>query len=294
MGVLESLWVAARTKNISDAATDKALVLIINELGVDKLQEKLAGPSQKSKIWEVHVQGRDIHVENLTNSSIRIGITGDDAWAPEHVLIWGQEATGKIVPIAAEWLLETKLSTDTSEGKLTFPLRRINFPTINANVGILDKTAEIKQLLVITSTADVTDAGTDNQIACDILYGGGQKWSDQGLGGGYSRGKSSMLFPITIHHPPPHQQRWNTLESLSLKILGDDQWVPEKFFLFGFRSSFQEPIPGVPWGPPPDSIMPLVHIPHWGLGPMSKDSSEGKESVSLPLLPVPDSSVGPA
>ena len=53
----------------------------------------------------------------LTNSSIRVGITGDNMWVPEHVLLIGREAaTGHYIPLAGEWdINDTRLSTDPTD-----------------------------------------------------------------------------------------------------------------------------------------------------------------------------------
>jgi len=291
MPELSWLWVAARTKNVSNAGTDNSLVLIINQNGVDVLQEELPAKSGNSKLWYLDVQNRGIHVDELTNGSIRIGITGDDAWKPEHVLIWGQEDGGKVVPIAAEWVMETTLSTNASEGKLTFPLRRINFPTLNPTVGIPDVKAVIKQLLIIKTTADEEYAGSDEGLSGDFLYGDDYVWENQDLGSAIGRGKTSMLFPGTLQFPSPREPRWNNLKSLTIKIAGSEKWLPSSFFVFGFRHLFYEPWPGIPWESPPDSIMPLVFIRDWLLGPLSTKPSEGKSSVVVPCLPPPDISI---
>src|SRR2546423_481726 len=135
MGVLSRLWVAMRTQDTDDAGTDDKIVLIINDDGVDKLQYTFPDTSQddqergQANLYEIDVEGSDIRSESLTNSSVRLAIRGSDFWHPQHVLVWGQEANGgQVVPLAAEWDIEEGISTDPSEGNLSFPLRRIGFP----------------------------------------------------------------------------------------------------------------------------------------------------------------------
>lgn len=302
MGVLSRLWVAMRTQDEADAGTDDSIVLIINENGVDKLHHTFPDTSQddqergQANLYEIDVKGRDIRSGNLTNSSIRMAIRGSDFWHPQHVLVWGQEANGgQVIPLAAEWDIEKGISADASEGNLSFPLRRIGFPTVNPVVGIPDTNARIRQLLVVLTTADVSDAGTDNEIDLEITFGGGRKWHQLAVPEKrLKRGKAFFFLPSTVQFPPPDPLPMrNNLNSVVLRIQGDDSWLPGSFFLFGFQHQFAERLPDIPPGPRPDSIMPLIHIPNWKLGPLSTDPGEGKESVPLPLLPPPQISSAP-
>lgn len=62
--------------------------------------------------------------------------------------------------------------------------------------------------------------------------------------------------------------------SIILQIKGDDAWLPTNFFLFGLDDATGRP----------EQLVPLVHLPDWPFGFMSTDSSEGIETVTLPLL----------
>jgi hypothetical protein len=301
MGVLSRLWVAMRTQDKTDAGTDDPVVLIINENGVDKLHHTFPDTPQdqakgQANLYDIDLKGRDIRSGNLSNSSIRMAIRGSDFWHPQHVLVWAQEADGgQVIPLAAEWDIKKGISTDASEGNLSFPLRRIGFPTSSPVTGVPDTNARIRQILVVLTTADVSEAGTDNEIDLEITFGGGTKWNQLAVPEkSLKQGKAFFLLPTTVQFPPPGAvPRRNNLDSVVLRISNDDSWLPSSFFLFGFQHTFAEPLPGVSPGPPPDSIMPLIHIPNWKFGPLSTDRNEGKESVPLPLLPPPQISADP-
>lgn len=300
MGVLSRLWVSMRTQDREDAGTDSPIVLIINEGGVDKLHHTFPDTSQddqergQANLYEIDVEGREIRSEHLTNSSFRLAIGGSDLWHPQHVLVWGQESNGgQVVPLALEFNIASGISADASEGNLSFPLRRIGFPTVSPVVGLPDTKARIKQILVVLTTADVSDAGTDSEIELEITFGGGEKWIQniRNIVPGNTpqedleTGKANFYLPITRQSLGAVRRR-NNLESVVLRIKGDDSWLPGSFFLFGFTRIFFDP--DFSGQPRPDSIMPLVHIPNWDLGALSKDRSEGQESVALPLLPPPN------
>src|SRR5215475_13141213 len=88
----------------------------------------------------------------LTNSSIRLGIRDDDAWGPQHILVFGQTqpefVPSRIIPLAMETDWPHWLSTDSSEGHLTMPIRL---------VGLGDATTSIQRVLLLASTMGATD-----------------------------------------------------------------------------------------------------------------------------------------
>ena len=278
MGLLSRLWVAMRTQNIKDADTDDSLVLIINEDGIDKLHYTFPDTSQsdqdkgRANLYLVDVEGKDIQSENLTDSSMRMAIRGSDLWHPQLVLVWGEESPGgPVIPLGLEVDIEKGISTDL-DLNTSFPLRRI---------GALSNDTKLKQVVCALTTAKGNDAGTDNQVEIELSFAGQPKWTHNF--GGLERKEAGLgFFPEFEFEEGPEPTR-NTLQSVSLKINGDDAWSPGSFFLFALEDAF---FPGV-GSRRPRRIMPLVQIPRWELGPLSKDPSEGSESVSLPLVPIP-------
>src|SRR5215207_7903305 len=86
-------------------------------------------------------------VNALTNSSVRLGIRGDNAWGPEHVLLIGRTQPafepGRIIALAMETDLTEWLSADSSEGHLTTRLRL---------VGVGNSTTLIRRVLLLVYT----------------------------------------------------------------------------------------------------------------------------------------------
>jgi len=302
MGVLSRLWFAMRTRNIEDAGTDDSIILIINEDGVEKLNFTFPDTSQddqeRGKANLYGIGGFGIRTENLTDSSIKVAIKGKDFWFPEHVLIWGEEADNRIVPLAAEWDIEAGISKDPKEGSSSFTVRRVGYPMSPA-APVPDSKARVRQILVVLTTANVNDAGTGQQPSIEITYAGGRKHEEEIRTFRMNELKKGQAFfslpdtevPALPSSPVP---RWNNLDSIVLKAGGDDAWLPSSFFVFGFTTPYVDPHPKLHYKEPkPSFIMPLVSIPNWNLGTLSTDLDEGKPSISLPLLPIPTFQPGP-
>src|SRR5262249_7424091 len=98
----------------------------------------------------------------LTNSSIRVGIRSDDAWTPQHALVLGRTIRG-VIALAMETELTRSLSTDSTEGKLTMPLRR---------VGSGSSSTLIRRVMLLVYTESGKDVETDSPIQLQITAGG--------------------------------------------------------------------------------------------------------------------------
>jgi hypothetical protein len=300
MGYLSRIWFAMRTRNIKDAQTDDRIKLIINEDGVEKLNFTFPDTAQedqergKANVYKVEgIEGLGIRSENLTNESIQVAIKGKNFWYPEHVLIWGEEVNGRVVPLAAEWDIAAGISTDPNEGNPSFPVRRIIYP-IKPVTQFPDKEARIAQLLIVLTTADVKYAETDRKVYLEIIFGGGRHLNAVDIKtlrmNKLERAQGFFSLPLSwFPQISPPLPRWNNLESVTLTIDGGEAWLPGSFSLFGFVKPYVDPHPdSPPQDPKPTSIMPLVHIPNWNFGRLSTDPGDhGVPSVSLPLLPLP-------
>lgn len=278
MGLLSRLWVAMRTQDIDDADTDDSLVLIINEDGVDKLHHTFPDTSQSDQdqglpnLYQVDVGGKNIRSENLTNSSIRMAIRGSDLWHPQLVLVWGEESPGgPVIPLGLEVDIEKGISTELDDGNTSFPLRRI---------GALGNDTKLKQIMIALTTAKGEETGTDNQVEIELSFAGQPKWVHN-FGDLESKEAGLGFFPEFQFDGGPEPTR-NTLESVSLRITGDDAWSPGSFFVFALEETY---FPGA-GSRRPAAILPLVQIPRWEVGPLSTDPTEGSETVSLPLVPI--------
>jgi hypothetical protein len=269
---LTRLWTGMRTQNVTDGDTDARIVLIINENGVDRLHHTFEDTAQedqetgKANLYEVlNIGPKNITPGNLTSSSIRVGIRGEDAWFPQDFFVWGEQ-NGAVIPLAIGMNLATVLSTDQGDnngnGRLSMPLPL---------VGLGSGTTTVRRLLALMVTSNV---GTNSPVELRIS------------------GPTSILVDFDMPPPPPDASQDNqdageanfyyaavgvpftknslNAQSIRLSLQGVDDWRPASFFLFGLDKSAGKP----------DFIVPLVHLPSWNLGTLNSLTS----SVTLPLI----------
>src|SRR5687768_7389966 len=186
MSDLKTVWFGMLTDDSDDSGTNSPIVLIFNVTGgrFDVLHRTFPDTAQadqeqgQANLYEITEDdfepqafvGATVDPQDLNASSIRIGIRGNDSWRPKSVFIWGEQKDGLIVPLALNTELQgrigiggqlvgVRLSTDASEGKLSFAPSRVqpgNADTV------------IRRLLVVMTTADADDAGTDDNIELRI------------------------------------------------------------------------------------------------------------------------------
>ena len=193
----------------------------------------------------------------LTNSSIRLGIRDDDAWGPQHVLVFGQAQAdwvpSRITALAMETDWPHWLSTDSSEGHLTMPIRL---------VGQGDVTTQIQRVLLLVSTM----GATDDPIQLQITAGG------------------NLVVDHTIADTPQDDLEQYTnnwywvpvsvpfkkadVTSISLNIIGNEAWLPEQVYVFGLDTANGRP----------NEVVTLSAISVWGQGELNNSGS-----VSLPI-----------
>jgi hypothetical protein len=158
-----------------------------------------------------------------------------------------------------------------SKGKLSFAPARVQAGAANI---------VIKQLLMIVTTADIEDAGTDDQIQLQIVNSDGllpvnhffpDTWQDD-----LERAQANFYFYYVLVNIPFSKIELRET-AIRLNILGRNAWLPpERFFLFGLSED--------EGGQPPEFVVPLVHLPTWPLSTLSAEPGEGQESVLLPIL----------
>jgi hypothetical protein len=168
MSTIDVLWLAHLNRNTEDAGSDSTINLTINVDGEDVLDNDygfnvgdgeayLNGGSQLETPFDS---------AGLTSSSVRIGVRGDDAWAPGDVFLFGQSTaefnSGVAVPLVMETGLTDFLSTDPSEGPLTIPLRRVD-PGNSSTI--------IRRVLLLVDTQFGWDSGTDSAIQLEVFAG---------------------------------------------------------------------------------------------------------------------------
>lgn len=272
MAHLRRVWAGMLTKNTRDSGTDSRIVLIINQTGIERLHHTFADTPQRDQeqgqanLYELNVSGSNIVPQLLDHSSIRVGIRGDDLWRPEHFVVWGQRfVDGAIIPLAIETDLRDGISTDQGEGNLSFPLRLVDLGSPNMR---------IRRLLMLMTTSNRDNAGTDSPIELQITSGGSlvvdfdipNTPQDE-----QEKGQANLYF---VPVPTPFTKNSLNDNSIRLRIKGDDAWLPDSFFLFGLDDATGRP----------EYLVPLVHLRTWPYGWMSTDSSEGEPSVTLSLV----------
>jgi len=276
MPTFENLYLAVLTKNEDDADTSSTLNMTVNIGGQDIL-DKDYDPDMDEGEAELLGGGlldTPIDTTGLTNSSIRVGIRDDDAWGPQHVLVFGQTQPGFVpgstLALAMETDLVHWLSTDSSEGHLTMPVRLVS-PG--------DSSTVIRRVLLLVDTIwlDDSDTGTDSPIELQVVAGG------------------NIVLTQTIGDTPqpdlePATTNWYELDAsvpftrgdvvanggIRLRILGDDAWRPMRLFVFGLDTASGRP----------NAVVTLVSVPVWSQGWLSTDPSEGSASIDLPLTSV--------
>ncbi len=308
MPTLAELYVAARTRNTADAETDNLPVLVVKRDGAIVFTKPLFGGDSMVRrgagaVWRFDVREIKLDSANLT---FELWASGDDAWSPEHVIVWGisgQLGDERVIPLAAFLDLATPLtppgngvwiSSDTSEGeKILF------LPSVDRG---RDAT-RARRLIVIVATdaypamfpaaigpgTDFEESGTPNQITlqCGVpgrlvlnynLPGTPQDDLDHGGAGFYVVDLAAIFSREDIEGG-----------RFTLTTNGTDWWKPDYFAVFGVDTDL--------FGP--RALIPFVAASAFELRQMSSDPAEGWHSFVVPtakVLPqrrIPDHSVDP-
>ena len=248
MSTIDALWLAYLNRNTEDAGSDSTINLTINVDGEDVFDRDFDSDVGDGEAYTNVLSQLETPFDSaaLTNSSVRIGVRDDDAWAPGDVLVFGQSTadfqSGVAVPLAMETGLTDFLSTDSSEGPLTVPLRRV-------------------------------DPGTSSTVIRRVLLLVHTQWS----GGGYFPGGDTGTDNWYLMDAPVPFTRGEVQAGgrIVLSILGDDAWKPMWLFVFGLDTASGRP----------NQVVSLVSRPVWGPRGMSTDTTEGDPSVDLQVTP---------
>jgi hypothetical protein len=295
MPILAELFMAARTRNIEDADTDTPPVLVAMRGTQIAFSRPLFGGGDLTARGAGAVWRFDVRELNLDSADLNFQLVagGDDAWALEHVIVWGVSGRlgdERVIPLAAFLDLSNPLtpanggvwiSSDTSEGEKVFFI---------PSVGRGRDVTRARRLIVITATdaypamfpaalgpgGDFEDTGTDGPVT---LQGGGPgrlflnytlpstPQDDLGHGGG--------AFHI-VHLAAPFSRADVEGGGFTLTIGSDDWWMPDFFAVFGVDT--------VNFGP--NVLIPFVSASAFELRQMSSDPSEGFHSMLLPTAKV--------
>jgi len=259
------LTLAALTRNTNDAGSGDRLNLTINIGGIDVAVAEFVANHPRSRGYLRRAEAVvSFQTTSLTDSSVRIGTRGDDAWAPQHILLIGQDSRNRVHPIAMETDLTQWLSTDASEGALTIPLRLLAPAQLNT---------PIRRVLLVVRTANEDDAGTDDPVQLQIT-GSGTIFFSQAINtqDDLDRGKSNWYeFPVVATSAFTLSDLRNAHAEATLTMLGDDAWLPSGLFLFGLDTASGRPT----------QVIPLAEQAVWRDGWLSTDADEGREVAHL-------------
>ena len=180
---------------------------------------------------------------SLTNSSIRLGVYGDDAWGPDNILVLGitdpPEGQSRVLPLAVEVDQQTWMSTDVRDGdpaRLSIPVRLVapgNTSTI------------IRRVLLLVQTQDFKNAGTDDPIEIEITAAGSMV-AKQAFGGGLDtpqddleRGATNWYLAgvMTPFTKADVQSNGKIKLTIKFSIPEDDAWDPKRIFVYGFDTA---------------------------------------------------------
>jgi hypothetical protein len=276
MAAIDDVWLAALTKDEDDAGSRNRFNLTVNIDGGDVFRHdfflgwNLPGQGStglrdgQAGLEEAQPPG-PFDSDKLTNSSVRVGLRGDDAWAPKHVMVIGRAqpdfTPGRILALAMETDIERWLSTDSDEGPLTMPVRRVGAGT---------SSTVIRRVLLLVYTDRASDVDTESDIKLQIAASG-QLMLDKKLTHDFKRVRAYWHF-LEVERPFTRADIASK-GAIHLSILGTDAWLPMTVFVFGLDTA--EGRPG--------EVVTLSAIPKWELGWLSTDSSEGAASVALPI-----------
>jgi hypothetical protein len=276
MAAIENVWLAALTKDEDDAGTRDRFNVTINIDGADVfVHDFVLGwnlPGQGSTGLrdgqaglEDAMPGVPFDADKLTNASVRVGLRGDDAWAPKHVMVIGRTVPdftpGRVIALAMETDIDRWLSADGDEGRLTMPVRR---------VGAGSSGTVIRRVLLLVYTDREKDADTESDIKLQIAASG-QLMLDRKITHDFNRVRAYWHF-LEVERPFTRADVASK-GAIHLAILGTDAWLPTTVFVFGLDTDEGRP----------NEVVTLSAIPKWDLGWLSTDASEGAPSVPLPI-----------
>jgi hypothetical protein len=276
MAAIDDVWLAALTKDEDDAGSRNRFNLTVNIDGGDVFRHDFVLgwnlPGQGSTGLRDGQAGLEeakpaapFDSDKLTNSSVRVGLRGDDAWAPKHVMVIGRAqpdfTPGPVLALAMETDIDRWLSADGDEGRLTMPVRR---------VGAGSASTVIRRVLLLVYTDSASDVDTESDIKLQIAASG-QLMLDQKITHDFKRVRAYWHF-LEVERPFTRADVASK-GAIQLSILGTDAWLPTTVFVFGLDTEEGRP----------NEVVTLSAIPKWDLGWLSTDASEGAPSVPLPI-----------
>ena len=300
MARLAEVYVATRTRNVDDAGTSDEPILLLSRGSQDLFQVPLDTDRDglgkgKAALFKIDVTAQALDSEDL---DLRLVASGNNAWAPEHVVAWGVTSRFdglQVVPLGALIDLATPqtedsggtwLSSDDTEGVISLALRPVGWGS--------PQTRALRIIAIVATSqyvgfpvagpgpgGDFSDTGTDADVALQagapgrlLLHYRFPNTPQEDLE------RSGANFYMTSV-PGPFSRADVEGGSFVLSIAGGDWWVPVYVGIFGLDTPFGQPT----------ALIPFVHAETISLPQMSSDPSEGWEDNRLPTAQVPSDSL---
>ena len=247
------------------AGTSSKPVLILGNNRTDLLhhtfdiQKPISGGS--SHYFTIDVRGQGL---NTYFQFMRLGIRGDDMWVPESVFVFGEQDESESLrfqPLAIQFYDKELLSTDEYEGRISIPLKRASLGSYYT---------QLSRVMVMIRNNGQRHAGTKSPVLLTI-EGKKEELLRLEIPEGKLATDDAVYFTGVWFR---NIDSSNEIRSIRLHIGGDDQWTPGSVYVFGIDREPDEY----------EQVVPLVYIQDWaetGLGSLSEDAKEGKDSVTL-------------
>jgi hypothetical protein len=277
MALLKDIYIATRTRNVEDAGTTNAPKLLVSRGSQDLLLVPLEGDIDglgrgRAAVFKIDVLDQKLDSANLV---VRLLASGDDAWAPEHILVWGVavetpavQGNNGIAPLAA--LIDIALpgsarsagiwlSTDSSEGVSEILVSPIAppLPTLPPS--------RAQRIIVIVATdqypsmwdpgpgpgGNREDVGTNGPVTLQAGRFGGPLFVSYQLPktpqGDLARGHANFYLTLVAGAFGLDDDDIGSDGVFTLTINSQDWWIPDYFAVFGIDSSVGQPATLIPF-----------------------------------------------
>lgn len=207
----------------------------------------------------------------LDPSSVRLELRGDDLLHPLHILLWGIEPGGAVVPLTVDLDVGVNLSDDEGEGNGSMPLRLVDSG---------DDDTLCDEVVAFVSLANDVNARTQEPVSLRVERADGDLLWSSGLEG-FHRLEQNGRRNARIWHLTDNGS-FSRVDDLGpvvpkLRVDGPDNAMIQAIAAFGVNRD----------GPRPLAVPLVHHVPSIaGSNPWvgTSTSPEGRE-LDLPLCP---------
>lgn len=292
MAIIDSLGLAVHVRELRHSSSGSNWSIIVNSDGQDILHARMMvsppvgttyvtvprfGPEGFASVYafgsfpfgNFGIGGTlELDTGPLDPSSVRLELRGDDLLSPLHVLLWGLESGGAVVPLTVDLDLGVNLSDDEGEGFGSMPLTVVNSG---------DDATSFTEVVVFVSLANNANAPTRQQVSLRVERADGELVWSSGLQDFHTleqNGCNAKVWRLSDTNP------FSRVDNLGpvvpkLRVDGPDNAVIQAIVAFGINRD----------GPRPLAVPLVHHVPSLAESNPSvstNTSPEGRE-LSLPL-----------